>query len=115
MQDHVAGDIDAVLLETQSEVLSYFLASCEVLAGGTVYETRKRVDTINETAIYIYPNDHGPAHVHIRNAGKEASFDILSGELLVGDLGFKENKVVRYYLKSAKDTLIKEWNKLNTR
>lgn len=92
-------------------ILTYFLSSCQVWPDGTVLETRQLVDRVKNVSIYVYSNDHSPPHFHVKYSGMTASYRIQDCELMVGTLGHKEDKIVKYWFDGiGKQRLIKVWN-----
>ncbi len=69
--------------------------------------------------VFIYSNDHAPAHVHVICANKEAVFDLLCGERserkLRDNKGFSKTEVNAIYkeLCSVMPTLCKHWSDIH--
>ncbi len=101
-------------IETLEAFLKHSLDTCQVWDDGTVLETRRRVDVIDgKLKIEIYPKEHAPAHFHVKYNDLDASFEIESCELITGSISNKDCKIVQYWHKRAKNSLIEIWN--NTR
>lgn len=59
----------------------------------------------------IYPQDHGPAHVHVLAAGAEAKFDIRTGRCLsVFGFTLKTVKRLTEVVRRNQDLLMEAWN-----
>ena len=59
----------------------------------------------------IYPQDHTPAHVHVKAADAEARFEIETGKCLAV-YGFKQNSInqLAEIIEQNKDLLMEQWN-----
>lgn len=59
----------------------------------------------------IYPQDHLPAHVHIKAAGAEAKFEIETGNCLAV-YGFNQRTInqLAEIVRQNKDLLMEQWN-----
>ena len=75
-------------------------------------EIKARVDTVGGMKIEIYPKEHAPPHFHVRSAIVDASFRIDDCSLLNGKIDKSDYDKIRYWHKSAKPMLIKQWNSL---
>lgn len=62
--------------------------------------------------IYMYKNDHYPAHIHAKYQGNEARYD-LEGNLIEGDLPPKKKKLVEAWIAIHEDELRANWDMLN--
>lgn len=59
----------------------------------------------------IYPQDHGPPHVHVIGAGAEAKFEIQTGRCLAAR-GFQQKtlKQLAEVVLRNRDLLMEAWN-----
>lgn len=58
----------------------------------------------------IYPQDHGPPHVHVMAAGAEAKFDIETGKCLaVYGFSKKTIKLLSEIVSRNQDLLMEAW------
>ena len=104
--------LNGMHLEKLEFWLSYFLSDCEVTETGAVYETRKQVTVVNGVKIAMYPRDHNKPHIHASYAGQEASYEIATKKPLSGSLGYKQDKIVEYFIERHQELLIEQWNSL---
>lgn len=98
-----------------TENLSHFFYSgppIETAPDGTlraIFE-RQLVERIGKLRIDIRPNEHPPPHFHVVGPDLDASFEIVSGELLAGDIRASDYQRIRYWHQSARTKLIQIWN-----
>ena len=90
--------------------LKFFLSITDVLPNGQVIELRKLVDKVNDLKIEIYSNEHNPPHFHVKSNEFNASFNLLTCELISGTIDSKNIKKIEFYYSRHKDQLIKIWN-----
>ena len=57
---------------------------------------------------------HKSAHIHARHAGKHASFDIATGEVLAGELDRDDIAKVQAWISIHRDDLFANWELLQT-
>lgn len=101
-------------LDQAATFLAAFLEMCDILPDGTVIETRRRVAQINGVSIHVYSDEHPPPHFHVKCSGKEASFTIETCKRIEGNLGRREEKILKYWFElNGQSMLIEAWN--NTR
>ena len=55
---------------------------------------------------------HKLPHVHARHAGKQASFDIASGEKLAGEMDIDDEVKVRAWISIHREDLFADWTLL---
>lgn len=55
--------------------------------------------------------DHRRPHIHARYAGIDASFDIMTGDVLAGSLPPRQTKQVKEWIALHRDELFVEWDK----
>jgi hypothetical protein len=63
-------------------------------------------------SIYLYPNEHPPAHFHAEYQDDEAVFSIATLELMEGSLGNRANALVLEWASLHRVQLVKAWNEL---
>lgn len=81
-----------------------------VWRDGRLYFIRQLVEAVNGLKIEIYPNEYPPPHFHVRGGDIDAVFDIRSGDLLSGEVGNRERKLIKVWHSHASSKLIKIWN-----
>lgn len=59
--------------------------------------------------IFVYPNDHNPAHVHASYKGYNSIFDINTGEEIEGNLPSKQKKQMMIWFCTEKDRDMRGW------
>ena len=73
-------------------------------------EIKHIVDKVNGLKIEVYSNEHPPPHFHVKTPNINASFVIENCELLNGEIGRKDLKIIQYWHQKSKQILIKAWN-----
>ena len=99
-------------VESLEKYLNFIFVSTTVLPDGSVIEKRELIDKIGNLRIEIYPNEHPPPHFHVRCSEFNVSIDILSGEIIKGELTKKSRKKIQYFQESQREKLIAAWNEL---
>jgi hypothetical protein len=60
--------------------------------------------------MYLLDNkQHHTPHIHVRYAEFEAVFDIVSGDLLAGNLPKKQTRLVQAWIELHVDELLADW------
>ncbi len=93
--------------------LKEYLDTCKISPDGIVYEIRQRVELLQgKLKIDIYPNEHAPAHFHVKYNNLDASFRIDNCEKIAGVISEKDYKIIKYWHRhpAVKANLIKIWN-----
>ena len=62
--------------------------------------------------IVIHSNEHNPPHIHAFYGGSEALFYILNGEMYLGEIPYKQARIVKKFILTYKENLLDEWNRL---
>lgn len=99
---------DPVMERLLTDLLAYFLGLEESAVNKHLLDpnhgTKERVETIDDLQIIIYPNDHLPAHFHVKSKNREidAKFTIENCELIGGEMSAKNLKKIRAFAESAK-------------
>lgn len=57
---------------------------------------------------------HNSAHIHARHAGKNASFDIATGEVLAGELDRDDEVKVKAWISIHREDLFANWELMRT-
>ena len=110
--DFIAEGIRAgSTVEELAESLEHLLGGgFGVWTDGQLYEIRQLVDRVKGLRIEIFPNEHPPPHFHVRYGSVNASFAIADGRLLHGEIGGRDEQLVRWWHKHSRAQLIKVWN-----
>ena len=75
-----------------------------------VINQRALVERVKGMRIIINPNEHPPPHFHVKYSGNNVSFVIEDCSLLAGNIGNREQAIVRHWHKYSKSKLINKWN-----
>lgn len=60
--------------------------------------------------MYFFDNErHKLPHIHARYQGQQASFSILDGALLGGDLALSKIKLVQAWIEIQRESLMADW------
>ncbi|MES2381094.1 MAG: DUF4160 domain-containing protein [Bacteroidota bacterium] len=97
-------------LELLGRILTILLNTTEVDSNGNVFESRRRIDIIENIKIEIYSQEHPPPHFHVKSSNINATFTIDKCELLMGDIDSKTQKKIEYFHSLNKHKLIEAWN-----
>jgi len=60
--------------------------------------------------IRVNPREHNPPHFHAQFQDCEGSFDIATGEMTVGDLDTRQQRLVQAWWEIHKDELRANWD-----
>lgn len=91
-------------------VLNYIYSSTFVDENGNIWEQRHQVDKVSNLKIEIFSNEHPPPHFHVKSPEIDATFSILEGKLLNGNIDSKSLKKIEYYHSLMRNKLIEAWN-----
>lgn len=61
-------------IKSVARLLTTHLDSTLIASNGSVYKIKRYVDSTNGLDIHIYPNDHRPAHIHVKS--KQRAIDV---------------------------------------
>lgn len=75
---------------------------------------RKKVGELEGISLIIHPNEQGysKGHVHAKYQGKEVVVDILTGEIISGNIPLKKQRLASEWVLDNKEKLIRQWNEL---
>lgn len=79
---------------------------------GNLFAQRELVGKIQNLKLYIYPKDHNPPHFHVRSPDFDASFNILTCEIINGNIDLKSYKKIKIWHESSIELLINTWENL---
>lgn len=99
-------------LEFLNAFLNYIYNCTIVNEYGQVCEQRQQVEKVGNLKIEIYPNEHPPPHFHVKGPNIDASFTVLDGKYMYGEIDSKSKKKIQYYHASIRTKLIDAWNNL---
>lgn len=98
-------------LDELSKLASDILANDPTFyEDGSVSYGRQVVLRCGAVRIEVRPNEHPPPHFHVIGPNISASFAIRNGELLKGNAGPSEMKVVSLMYKGGRNVIIRAWN-----
>lgn len=72
-----------------------------------------RIKTIGSAVIWVYPNDHPPAHLHIVHPDFEALIEIETFATYAGSLKGAAGKKAMAWARANIATIKAEWNRLH--
>lgn len=74
-----------------------------------------KIDVYGNMVIFIYPNEqgHNEPHIHIKYQNYEASFSILTGDIIIGKLSGKKQRLIREWILENSEWLNQKWNELS--
>jgi hypothetical protein len=111
------GDLEkrikrATSLEELGETLWELLSGpYEVMPGGQLIEIKVFVDDVDDVRVEIRTREHGIPHFHAIVQGRDASFDIETGRLIIGDLNSRHLRLIRdWWTEQASGSLMAIWN-----
>lgn len=85
------------------------------LDGGIVFGKfgyRIRVSEFNGIVIHMYPLNHFPPHFHAQYAEYEATYDIESGTLIVGEMPRRQTKQIVDWVQRHQAQLMANWERI---
>lgn len=85
-----------------------FLQSRQVLARYLKHAVPS-ICQFDGASIYVYPDDHPPPHIHVIKADKKALVDILTGEIIKGDLPPSLKKAVKKWLTDQRSAILEAY------
>ena len=59
---------------------------------------------------FVYANDHGIPHIHLRRSGESVAVSIMDGRVIVGELPSDMRKVVTQWLEVHRDEVLEAWS-----
>lgn len=60
--------------------------------------------------MYFYDDErHNLPHIHAKYQGKEASFNILDGEVLCGEIPLAKTRLVQAWIEINRESLLANW------
>jgi hypothetical protein len=92
--------------------LKHTMEFVEIDHAGQPIEKRYLIRRIGNIKIEVYPNEHPPPHFHIKSPDVNATFEIVSGTLLTGQVDSQTRKKIEYFHSMNKSAIIDVWNKL---
>lgn len=70
-----------------------------------------RISAFYGIVIAMYFDDHPPPHFHAKYGGHEAQIEILTGQMLNGDLPRRALGLVREWVEIHRDELLLDWER----
>ena len=98
----------------RESMLDMIRAIGPILESGRSLLTEKRYPEIDDFKVIVYPNEgkhRGRPHCQVRIAEKTATFDIETGDLMVGNIDPWE-RTVRKVLLQNQDGILKFWHEM---
>jgi hypothetical protein len=77
---------------------------------GRLYQIVQRVAQENGLRFEIFRREHAPPHFHVRGADVDATFAILTCQLLSGTVDSRRKSIVEWWHKRSLNKLIQFWN-----
>ncbi len=74
-----------------------------------------RISAFYGIAIYMYWQDHEPAHFHAIYSGREAQVRVSDGEVIAGSLPRTARRMVREWAQLRRDDLDADWQRAQQR
>lgn len=81
-----------------------------VWTDGTLYNIRQLVARVNGLKIEVFSREHPPPHFHISGGGLDATFSLVDGTHLEGQIGGRERALVDWWYQRSRATLVRAWN-----
>lgn len=104
----------ATSLEELGETLQELLSGpYEVTPSGQLYEIKVFVDDVDDVRVEIRTKEkgHSTPHFHAVVQDRDASFDIETGRLIIGDLNSRHLRLIRdWWAEQASGSLMAIWN-----
>jgi hypothetical protein len=101
----------ATSLEDLAKALEILLSGgYSVWTDGSLLETKALVERVHGLRIVVFPREHPPPHFHVQAPGIDASFSILDGALLQGELDGSRLRLIQYWFERSKPKLVAAWN-----
>jgi hypothetical protein len=111
LEDIIAHRIrQAHTLSDQAFILRMLFEYHSVWTDGRLLSIRALVGYVNGLRIEIHPNEHPPAHFHVRSGEIDASFAIEDGRFLKGTIGAREQDLVKFWYRYSRPKLVQAWN-----
>ena len=61
--------------------------------------------------VYLYSNDHGPPHIHVRHGNVWSTVAISDGSIMIGDLHGRQRRSVESWVKRRREDLLAAWER----
>ncbi len=97
-------------IEHLNKSLNFIFNNSEVTPSGQVVEKRYLVGTVKNLKIVIHPNEHPPPHFHVLSDEINASIDVITCELLRGEIKNSDMKKIKYWHSLNSKEIIRVWN-----
>jgi hypothetical protein len=81
-----------------------------VWTDGRLIQIKALVGRVSGLRIVVYPREHPPPHFHVVAPGLNASFSILDGSPLEGELDAARLRLIQYWFRRSRPKLIAAWN-----
>jgi len=59
--------------------------------------------------MYFGPKEHNPPHIHVYYQGQTATIDLENGEIIQGNPGKKQTKLIAAWIEIHKESLSANW------
>ena len=94
-----------------------FSEDVEFAEDGTLrlFGRKQLVDRVNGLTITVFSREHPPPHFHVVGQGINASFSILDGTHLIGELSRKQRKAIEFWYPRSRALLVRTWNETRPR
>lgn len=98
-------------LEESLEILEILLSNgYSVWEDDSLYSIKQLVAQVNGLKIRVFSREHPPPHFHISGGGIDAIFTVSDCKYIEGKIGWREEKLVKWWHQRSKPTLIEAWN-----
>ncbi len=110
------------LIEQRVNAASDLLASAKALEhllsggfavweDGSLYSVKQLVARVNGLKIEVFAREHPPPHFHISGGDIDATFSLIDGSHLHGQISGREKALVGWWYERSRTLLIDTWNK----
>ncbi len=59
--------------------------------------------------MYFAPKEHNPPHIHAYYQDTKATFEIIDGDLIDGDIPIRQIRLIQAWIEIHKDELLADW------
>ncbi len=59
--------------------------------------------------MYFAPKEHNPPHIHAYYQDTKATFKIIDGDLIDGDIPIRQTRLIQAWMEIHKDELLADW------
>lgn len=59
--------------------------------------------------VRMFYQEHNPPHIHVEYGDYRASYDIINGDVINGELPIAKDRLVRAWIEIHKDELLANW------